>query len=284
MINRITKSLAYRLPKFYKHILKFKNVRATNKMQSDISVLMMTGNDYIDLLRFSVLSIASTWHSLPKLIVSSDGSISTEKIKHSLSFWKGDLYVQNWEDTLAYHKKKNRPAIIQYAERHPLGKKLAVILHYAEKSPILWIDSDILFFNDFTTFIPTISKDSFCGGSEDFIGGYDNKLLKVIDNDLYQLPNFSSGLMYIFGPELCEEFKLESILNHIHPNYEFLTEQTIFAHMASKSLGVIWDKTIIENFNHDNQKIKGMSIVETVARHYTSNVRHLFWRDVFLKT
>jgi hypothetical protein len=283
MINKLKNSLAYRLPLLYKVLLGFKSIKKiAPKPQADVTVITMTGKRLINMTRLSVLSIARNWAVLPRLIVVTDGTISTETVRQKLAFWPGELAVYDWELTAAYHLEKKRNNLVKYAGEHVLGKKMAAILHYAELSPVVWLDSDILFFSDFTKYMPAYNgADYVCAGSEDYSAVYDDRVLKHYDNDLYKLYAFNSGLLYVYGENLYERFAIEPLLEELSSFVYFFTEQTLFAHMASKSLGIMWGLDIIKNFNSDNQSLTAMRVDNVVARHYTTNVRHLFWRDAF---
>ncbi len=274
----IKNSLAFRLPLLYKSLLRYRRLHLPQKSSSDVTVLMMTGKNYIELLRYSVWSIGKAWERLPKLIISTDGTISTSEIAKELKFWKGELILQSWEESINYHGNKIRPGLIEYANNQAFGKKLALILHHAEKGPVLWIDSDILFFNDFTRFLPKPESGICCGGSEDWITAYHQLVLNCY-NERTIVKNFNAGLLYVSGEKIYEKFGIEQTLMSVHPHYDFFTEQTIFAHIASYSMGVLWNKDVIKNFNEDRQNIMPMQVKDVIARHYTSNVRHLFWRD-----
>jgi len=106
-------------------------------------------------------------------------------------------------------------------------------------------------------------------------------VLTFFNNDLYQRYKFSSGLLFIYGADVYEKFKLEELFTRLNDYTNYYTEQTIFAHIASQSAGIIWPMDIIKNFGTDNQQVKPMSKTNVIARHYTMNVRHLFWRDAF---
>ncbi|RWY57334.1 glycosyltransferase [Mucilaginibacter gilvus] len=283
MISKLKNSLAYRLPQVYKTLLGFKSIKkAASKPQADVTIITMTGKRLISMTRLSILSIARNWVALPRLIVITDGTISTETVKQKLAFWPGELTVYDWELTASYHLEKKRHNLVKYAGEHVLGKKMAAILHYAELSPVVWLDSDILFFSDFSALIPAANNSGFaCGGSEDYSATYDDRILKHYDNDLYQLYMFNSGLMYVYGENLYERFAIEPLLAELRSYVYFFTEQTVFAHMASQSLGILWDLDVVKNFNGDNQSLTAMPADNVVARHYTTNVRHLFWRDAF---
>jgi len=233
----------------------------------------------MDMTRLSVLSITSSWSALPKLIISTDGTISADEINKNLSFWPGELVVEYWDNIAAYYTKKGKTELVEYGNTHIFGKKLAIILYYAATTPVLWIDSDILFFKDFLPYIPERTNGFACGGSEDFTAAYHEPVLKGFNNNLYKLYKFNAGLLYVSGDSIYEDFNLQQIIKAIHPDYDFCTEQSIFAHIASKSLGILWSKEIVKNFNEDSQELKAMPINNATARHYTSNIRHLFWRD-----
>jgi hypothetical protein len=281
-LNKINGSLAFRLPYLYRRLLRLKKPNALPpKKPLDIMVIMMTGRNFIDMTRLSVLSVAKSWSALPKLIISTDGSMQADELKKQLGFWPGELVVEDWQNTAAYHQHKNRPALVKYGNAHPFGKKLALIIRYAEQAPVIWLDSDILFFNDFIPYLPKPAAAFACGGTEDFTPAYHETVIKHTGNNLYDLYKFNAGLLYVSGRDIYETFNLEQLIEAIHPDYDFCTEQTIFAHIASKSLGIIWSKNIVKSFNADSQEIKAMPVKNIIARHYTSNVRHLFWRDAF---
>lgn len=281
-LHKVKGSLAFRLPHLYRRLLRLKHINdLPPKRPLDLMVIMMTGRNFIDMTRFAVLSIAKSWSAVPKLIINTDGSIPAADVIKQLRFWPGELVVEDWQNTAAYHQHKSRPALVKYGNAHPFGKKLALILRYAEQAPVFWLDSDILFFNDFIPYLPKPASAFACGGAEDFTPAYHEAVIKHTGNNLYQQYLFNAGLLYVHGKDIYENFNLDKLIEAIHPDYDFCTEQTIFAHLASKSLGIIWSKDIVKTFNADSQDIKAMPVKNVIARHYTSNVRHLFWRDAF---
>ncbi|MEN0054044.1 MAG: hypothetical protein AAGC65_10255 [Mucilaginibacter sp.] len=281
MIKKINNSLAFRLPLLYRKLLRYKPlVIKSQKSTSDQVVLMMAGKKIMDLTRLAVFSIAKNWDTLPKLIVSSDGSVSAAEIKKQLRFWPGELIINDWQQSETYHREKNRVNLLKYAESHVLGKKLAVVLHQAEIQPVVWVDSDIIFYQDFNKYI-THHSGFVCGGSEEGHSLYDDRVLDFYKNNLYDHYTFSSGLLNIYGPTIYDDFQLEQLLLEVSNYVHYFTEQTIFAHIASKSIGMPWTRDLIKNHNLDHQQIRPMSPKDVIGRHYTANVRHLFWRDAF---
>ena len=282
MLKNIIKSLAFRLPSVYQKLLWREIKLSINKPAlKEVILLSMTGKTHLNFLKYSIWSIAHNWSKLPLLYIYNDGSLNNEKIKTKITFWGNDLHIDNWEICKKHHVELKRPALINYANVDPFGKKLALILYHASISPTIWVDNDILFYKDFVSLIPQHSKETeTCGGCEDWMNAYHKEIVKFYPI-LSKFENFNAGLLYIHGKDFYERYHLEEILNKIHPQYDFFTEQSIFAKFASESLGKVWSKKVILNFNSDKQEIAPMNIKNSIARHYTSNIRHLFWRDLF---
>jgi len=282
VFKKLTGSLAYRLPLVYRKLLWLKPLKTKgDKVNANQVVLMMTGRHHLGMTRLAMLSIANSWKKLPRLMVSTDGSMSAAALKKKLSFWPGKLDVYAWEETSVYHAARGRRALLNYAKAHPFGKKMALILHYAELGPVLWVDSDILFFDDFIKHLPATGKGFACGGTEDFTAAYHQPVLQWFNNDLFARYKFNAGILLVSGTGIYEDFGLEGLLDSIGPDYDFCTEQSIFAHIASQSLGILWSRDVVRSFNDDNQSLVPMRVNGVIARHYTTNVRHLFWRDAF---
>lgn len=240
----------------------------------------MTGKHHLPMLRFSVYAIAKNWMCLPKLTVINDGSVDDSQIIAALSFWKGSFQVVHWSVNANYHEQKDRPALARYAASHPFGKKMAAILHYAEHEPTLWVDSDILFFKDPAAYLPLVETGFVCGGTEDRLRAYDEVVLRLLpSNNLHILPGINAGLLFVFGEGIYEKFDMENMLLQIQPDYAFFTEQTIFAYIASTSLGILWDNSAVKSTQEDNQELRVTIPQALLARHYTSIMRQLFWRD-----
>lgn len=281
MLKRVKASLAFRLPPFYKYLLKYRKLKAIKKPPVNLQVLMMTGRHHLPMLRFSVYAIAKNWASLPKLTIINDGSVDDHKIQAALNFWQGDLEILNWSVNANYHKQKGRTQLANYAAAHPFGKKMAAILQYAEDSPTLWVDSDILFFKDPIAYLPAVETGLICGATEDWFRAYDENVLSLLPpNNLHILSGMNAGMLFVYGEGIYEKFDIENMLLQIHPDYAFFTEQTIFAYIASTSLAILWDNNTVKNTQEDNQELRVVVPEQLIARHYTSIMRQLFWRDV----
>jgi hypothetical protein len=69
----------------------------------------------------------------------------------------------------------------------------------------------------------------------------------------------NSGLLYIYGKDIYERFNMEHhLLEQIHSNYQYFTKQTTFAYLASKSLGLLWDQTVVKNTCEDAKLLKAV--------------------------
>lgn len=286
MIQKIKNSLAFRLPRVYNYVLDrlpLPNDSFVSKEQSELTLLMMAGKKHLSCLRYSLWSIAKSWSSLPRVIISTDGSLTSEQIASALSFWPYPVKVQDWKESADYHLQLNRKSVAEYAAKDPFGKKLAFIIHHSEINPVLWVDCDILFYNDFTRYLPEVgsNESNYFAVSEDWIYAYDVNVVEKFYPDIKNYKPVSTGIMLAYGTSYYNDNNLEEVIKAAIPTCMHFTEQTIFAALANKSLGVLWDTNLIKNYNEDSLSLSPSDVDTFVARHYTNNVRHLFWRDIF---
>lgn len=284
-IKVITNSLSYRLPVIYRKLTltKIAFSKLQKKENSNLTVLLMAGKKHSDYLVITVFSILKYWSVLPKLIISTDGTCSSEVLARKLQFWPGDIFFTTPEETAKYHSKHSRSSISEYADKSAFGKKLAFVIQNIEQAPCLWIDCDIIFYNDFVKYVdlPNRIDSDYFGASEDWTMAYDNFLVDSKYLHLKELPPISTGIFLGYSKNIYNTYSLEELIKESIPNCTHFTEQTILANLCHNSLGVLWSKNLIKNYNEDNQSLKPTNVKDVVCRHYTNNVRHLFWRDAF---
>jgi hypothetical protein len=245
MLGRIKNSIAFRSGGMYEWFCtRLPNPDYKPGPDADFTFLSMTGRTHLEMLNQCLISLHNNWTKRPALILYSDGSLKPEDIQKKLSWWKGSLQVKSHEDILTWTKKSGSVGLNDFAHKEAVGRKLGCILKEAEKTTILWCDTDILWYKD--------------------------------------LPYEPSNLPLIF--KTSEDYKAElsvyweKIGNH--PNH--FTEQTFLA-IASKLLGgEVWSMTEVACFQSDRFDLKpSFQKQPWVARHYVGPVRHLFWKDAF---
>lgn len=255
--------------------------RVSSKPESELTFLTMCGEQYLELLQQCLFSLYSSWSSLPKLRIVSDGTITISKLKRALNWWPGQKSFSSWEESIVYHQQRGREFLVQFALSNIMGKKLAVILESGEIRPTLWCDSDILWFKELLS-LPTFSQNNaspILKIAEDYQPSYERRLLDYGLTHLNKQPYMNAGLMYISG-NLIESCNLQPLLKLAAEKPSNNSEQTIFAAAAYQLGSHLWYREEIGCSEEDRLSlIPNYAGRQWVARHYVGPVRHLFWRD-----
>lgn len=167
-----------------------------------------------------------------------------------------------------------------FAERHPMGKKLAILVSLPVKDATIYTDCDMLFFPN----------------SEDL-----TRIIESSNGNHWYLPDCFTALDMPFLREECEKFEpvnagfmvLKQRLDWTDPlkrlaEYEapgWATEQTI-VHLAmhnNHAAPLSPDKYILKV--EDQFSYRDLYAGQNIAlRHYVNNVRHKFWQSISLRT
>lgn len=164
--------------------------------------------------------------------------------------------------------------IYQYAEFHPLGKKLAVLLSLPANPINLYIDSDILFFPLAQKLVSLLQEDS---NSIYYL----LDAAPTLDNRLIEMPaeqqNPANSGFLIAKQPLDWSLAIKRFLS-LKESPSYFTEQTmlhltVYAHQAIpldvKQFVVNRDDEFIYADRHGSDRI--------ILRHYVSPIRHKFW-------
>lgn len=167
-----------------------------------------------------------------------------------------------------------------------MGLKLAIIIQVSEMGkPLFYADTDVLWFNDPLNDIDNfIQSDLNIHMSYDNWPGYDYDLIKKADlNITTEKPWYNAGMMFIKNFNAQQMAIIDELLAFLVVEHNNLSEQTIFANLQKK-LGLsemAENKYILKS--KDQFDIIPTLGKDMVARHYTGQIRHLFWRDAFFK-
>jgi hypothetical protein len=222
-----------------------------------------------------VASIRSFIHHVgipDNFTVVSDGSYSKTS-RELLGRISDCINVVDW-DVLATNLPQQVKA---YAEQHPMGKKLAILMSIPVSQPTIYTDSDILFFQGADELINVAESN---GGPfwylPDCLPSLDTSIL--YDEDELKNP-VNAGFML-----------LKKSLNWSEPLHRlaeykgtpiFQTEQTL-VHLAmhqGNASPLCPDRFILslsDQFIYRDHYAKR----KIALRHYVNNVRHKFWQNV----
>lgn len=171
--------------------------------------------------------------------------------------------------------KKDLPkCVYAYADCHPLGKKLAVLISLPIDQVTIYADSDILFFpgsEELISLVHSVDQQPRC------LIDCDLALDERVLHDNFEKSNpVNSGFILLKQP-LNWEVSLERFMQMKHPP-NYFTEQTMVhltmcynqaKHLCSKKFIVRVDDQFIYLDRYASKKV--------VLRHYVNPVRHKFW-------
>jgi hypothetical protein len=242
-------------------------------------------NDFQEQL-LSILSFVRYVGIPIKWTLYSDGSHSQEQIEElekSFDFLKVIKCI-NWSEIQSLKgicKEELEPYedyLIDYAKKFPLGKKLFYYLNHSIENPTLFIDSDILFYEQANVLELILTENPIVNGwyMPDVIWGCLDSRYKA--TNMEQIYQVNSG--FIFANVAFEHLK-ESLdfFKTYNFTYEYFSEQTVYHHLLKNngymplpSKTFILDSGDQFDFSYLNNP-KQMAV-----RHYTGPVRHKMWQ------
>jgi len=167
--------------------------------------------------------------------------------------------------------------VLDYAQLHPLGKKLSALMSIPINGTTIYTDSDILFFPGSVDLINLSNDDGkYSLYLPDCSMSLDNR---IIYDDFEKLNPVNAGFI-LFRHEFDWNFAIERLGNlQEHPSY--FTEQTIVHLAMHDNHGQpLCSKKYVLNVE-DQFIYRDKSASKNIAiRHYVSDVRHKFWSNV----
>ena len=252
------------------------------KPESGLNYLTIAGRSHWLMLRESMLSLYRSWKKLPTITVVSDGSWLAADFYPVFSWWPGKINVVSPEEIIAEADAAGERELAQYAEASGWGLKLASIVLLARRQPLLFVDADILWFNDPADLLgptdiwakPRGVRESNCYQHCDLALRFCPKVLEP--------PFVNGGILALHGEFLPPEMLSAMVHEALADPKDGAFEQTIIASAVHRGGGLLSEKINlvefddIDRFCHRNMHWEGY-----YSRHYVNWMRHLLYRDAF---
>lgn len=286
LFKRFKDSLAFRIASFYKKALKTYPFRSFKQKEAQsLSIVMLCGLQQLDLLQENILSVCKQFGKLPSIYVFTDTDLDIELCKMSLKWVPSKLIVIGAKSCFKYHKDNGNELLATFAEQNPMGLKMAAIMQIMDNNePILYCDTDVLWFKDPEPIISAIISNPHISMvlSQDFQKSYDECLVKEENLEiLSDEPFYCAGIMLLKSFSPSDKNELKDLLKLAVRKSNHFTEQTIFAYLnkIKGNISLNMDEFCITL--HDQFDIIPTKKSSQIARHYIGAVRHQFWRDAF---
>jgi len=278
---RLLDPLAYRSGALYRRLLeRLPAPKVEAKPELPLTFLTFGGASHRLMLKECLASLGRSWPRLPRVRVVSDGSLDPAAAARELAWWKGSLEVVGWRSLAARLDASRFAALLRFAERDAMGRKMLAIVASALESPTLYCDVDVLWLRPPATLETLLAAPGAkLALSPDPYPAYDAALVPGHLPHLAGPPYYCAGLLYAEGDFLAA-CAVEDLLRHAAEQGIGITEQTILAEAGHQLGGRSWPPDEIALWDGDRASLlPSFRGRPWAARHYVGAVRHLFWRD-----
>ncbi len=234
----------------------------------------------------SLKSFNKKGNTAPKLIVGCDDSLTVECALNFYHSWPGGVEAYSISDVAQWHRQKGDEIMARFCEAHVFGFKHCLCLMALEinRQPVLYSDSDVLWFRDPAQLVAKYSYQSVFG-SIDCGLSYNHFLLANFPEYKALLADgcgINAGFAIFndcpnYGPQ--EVSFIQRVLEQ-KPAH-FFSEQTLLAILTKKQGGVIAEDDVV--ISESRSFFPSWISKKWYARHYVSSVREQIWSDaIFL--
>jgi len=247
-------------------------------------LLFFSGSGGVNYLNASLISVYNTWEKLPEVLIVTDGT-PVSVFEENIIDWPKKVEIITWAVCASYYRQNGNADLHKYAAEELWGKKLVSILYYAEKYPVLYSDTDILWFS-YPKGIDTGIKPCLQMG-EDIEPCYSRPMLTALNEEkcLEKAP-LNAGLIFANG-DFATYSNWKGLCTYLSGFPDFRTEQTAFAILNNYfNPDKYWNKNNVLINTDDKYSLRytKKDFPSIFARHYVNNKDVTFWRDfVFMK-
>lgn len=167
--------------------------------------------------------------------------------------------------------------VSDYAQVHPLGKKLSGLISIPVNGATIYTDSDILFFPGGSDLVELANLDSqVCHYLPDCSNSLDGRMLY---EETEKLNPVNAGFI-LFKQELDWDFAIKRLAN-LSESPTYFTEQTIVHLTIHHNGGVpLCSEKYVLNVTDQFIYPDKFSQNKIVLRHYVNDVRHKLWMNI----
>jgi hypothetical protein len=254
-----------------------------NRTVGGTDLLIFSGYRGAKMMKAMLLSIYYSWDNIPRVTIVSDGT-PKEVLETAMQFWPYPYQIRHWEECAEWHRAKDHPAIIDFAHVNLFARKLLSILAEAEQRPVIYSDTDVLWYTE--PRLPAPSPDRCTMRiSLDNMHCYHLPAIRYLNRqDMLEKPPMNAGLVYLAGSVYDHYPDFEELLRFMRIFNEGPAEQLTFAMMADR-LGDTWtpEEIILSTKDVYWPLLPRYPFSGTqMARHHVATKHNWFWRDALI--
>jgi hypothetical protein len=254
---------------------------SAEKPLSDTDLVLFSGLRGAPMMKAVLLSIYYNWEKIPRLTIVSDGT-PIDVLEKAMQFWPFPYEIKPWTDCADFHLARGRQSLVDFAKLNPYSRKLLTVLAEAETRPILYCDTDVLWFAE--PRLPAHQPGNGCTMRISLDNDYHYHLpaIRWLDRfDLMDKPAFNCGVIYLSGSVYDNYPGFAELIHFMRIFTEPFAEQTTFALLADR-FGDTWTLEEIINSTADAYWPlipKYFFSGGQLARHHVATKHSWFWRD-----
>lgn len=172
------------------------------------------------------------------------------------------------------------PGVQLFFDRHPLGRKLALILALSDRFPLIYSDHDVLAFRRPKELLEAIRGNTPCYFSEEGDGARDWQIAERARQLGFEYaPKFNSGFLYIPQGSLSIRRAGQILATWRTRNESWFSEQTVLSFMLQNihAEPLPADRYVIRNCRQFYWE-RDVDYAAITARHFTTPVRHVMYK------
>jgi hypothetical protein len=254
-----------------------------NRAVGGTDLVIFSGYRGAKMMKALLISVYYRWEKIPRVTIVSDGT-PKEVLEAAMQFWPFLYEVKHWEECAEWHRANGHPAIVDFAQINPYARKLLSVLAEAEQRPVLYCDTDVLWFAPPRLPEPVNGR-CIMRMSTDNMHCYHLPAIRYLHReDLLDKPPMNAGVVYLAGSAWDHYPGFEELLEFMRIFNEGPAEQMTFAMLADR-LGDNWtlDEIIVSTKDKYWPFIPRYPFSGTqMARHHVATKHSWFWRDALI--
>lgn len=216
-----------------------------------------------------------------ELHIAVDGAISEEHRRAAIRLFPG-IRVDSALWACDYVRARF-PGIQHFFENHPTGRKLALILAFSDRQPLVYSDYDVLAFRRPDELFAAMNRNVPCYFSEEIDGTRDIQITERAQQlGMDYIPKFNCGFLYVPKGSLSIRLAGRILATWRAPGESWFAEQTVLSFMFQQlHAEALSPSRYVISIRRQFCWEQDVDYTSIVARHFTTPVRHVMYRYGF---
>ncbi len=250
---------------------------------SDMSVHTLVCNRHVPFYLYSVKSFLRMSKLKCKIFVYDDGTL-TQEDRELLNYAVKGVNIVSFDGQEMLEKIREYPSSLRYFKEHILGKRLLGAYLNSDTKKMIFLDSDVLFFNepkDVLEWANSTRKYSLFNQNEELSPKHGSVILnegEFINLGAKKIDKFNAGFVCTYR-EFIDLKMVEDVLSYIYKSkgekLKWIWEQTVLAAMLSR----FDSRPLPKEYAFSFDDIAHKDVKNLTSKHYSTFARTVFFSE-----